>query len=72
MSMIAMWFKKSLIVAVIAALGLSALPFVSAYAQSANPPVTPGQPSSDGCKRLGQKSRLFMRASVKFSMAPTV
>ena len=49
MSMIAMWFKKSLIVAVITAMGFSALPLVSAYAQSANPPVTPapGQPSSD-------------------------
>ncbi len=49
MSMIAMWFKKSLIVAVVAAIGLSALPFINAYAQSANPPVTPdvGQPSSD-------------------------
>ncbi|HUI88100.1 MAG TPA: hypothetical protein VLX61_05200 [Anaerolineales bacterium] len=49
MSMIAMWFKKSLIVAIIAALGLSAVPLVSVYAQSPNPPTTPtpGQPSSD-------------------------
>ena len=46
MSMIAMWFKKSLIAAVIAAMGLGALPLVSAYAQSATPPATP-QPSSD-------------------------
>jgi len=49
MSMIAMWFKKSLLVAVTAALGLSALPLVGVYAQSANPPLspTPAQPSND-------------------------
>ena len=48
MSMIAIWLKRSLMVAVVAAMGLSALPFVNAYAQSANPPVTPApsQPSS--------------------------
>jgi hypothetical protein len=37
MSMIAMWFKKSLIVAMIAATALGALPFVNAYAQSPTP-----------------------------------
>jgi uncharacterized protein YoxC len=59
MSMIAMWFKKSLIVAVIAAMGLSALPFVSVYAQSANPPVTPnaGQPSSDRLQKTWSKEQ---------------
>jgi len=51
MSMIAMWFKKSLIVAAIAAIGLSALPFANAYAQSANPPVTP-TPSQSSSDRL--------------------
>ncbi len=40
MSTIVMWFKKSLLVAMIAALGLSAMPFVSAYAQTTTPPVT--------------------------------
>ena len=44
MSMIAMWFRRSLIVAAVVALGLSVLPFVPVYAQSPNPPVT--QPSS--------------------------
>ena len=48
MSTITIWFKKSLIVAIIAALSLSALPFVSAYAQSPTPvtPTAPGQPSA--------------------------
>ena len=54
MSMIVMWIKKSLIVAVVTAMGLSTLPFVNAYAQSANPPVTPapGQPSADKLQKL--------------------
>ena len=54
MSMIVIWIKKSLIVAMVAAMGLSALPFVNAYAQSANPPVTPapGQPSADKLQKL--------------------
>ena len=59
MSMIAMWFKKSLIGAVIAAMGLCALPFVNAYAQSANPPVTPtaGQPSNDRLQKAWAKDQ---------------
>jgi len=59
MSMIAMWFKKSLIVAVIAAIGLSTLPFINAYAQSANPPVTPnaGQPSNDRLQNVWSKEQ---------------
>ena len=54
MSMIVISIKKSLIVAIVAAMGLSALPFVNAYAQSANPPVTPtpGQPSADKLQKL--------------------
>ena len=64
MSMIAMWFKKSLIVAVVAAMGLSALPFVNAYAQSADPPVTPapGQPSSDKLQKAwGKEQTMYAR-----------
>jgi len=59
MSMIALWFKKSLIVAVMAAMGLSALPFVNAYAQSANPPVTPAptQPSNDKLQKAWTKDQ---------------
>ena len=59
MSMITMWFKKSLIVSVMAAMGLSALPFVNAYAQSANPPVTPvpGQPSNDRLQKAWTKAQ---------------
>ena len=59
MSMIAMWFKKSLIVAAIAAMGLSALPLFNAYAQSANPPVTPvpGQLSSDKLQKAWGKEQ---------------
>ena len=59
MSMIAIWLRKSLIVAAIAAIGLSALPFVNAYAQSATPPVTPtpGQPSSDKLQKAWTKEQ---------------
>jgi hypothetical protein len=75
MSMIAMWFKKSLIVAVIAAIGLSALPFVSAYAQSANPPVTPnaGQPSSDRLQAAWAKEQtVYARIGKLLDRANTV
>jgi cytochrome c556 len=49
MSMIAMWFKKILIITTITAVGLGVPPLVNVYAQSVNPPSTPvpGQPSSD-------------------------
>ena len=59
MSMIAIWLRKSLIVAAIAAMGLSALPFVNAYAQSANPPGTPapGQPSNDRLQKAWTKAQ---------------
>src|SRR5271157_5690129 len=59
MSVIAIWLRKSLMVAAIAAMGLSALPFVNAYAQSANPPVTPtsGQPSSDKLQKAWAKEQ---------------
>lgn len=59
MSMIAMWFRKSLIVAVIAAMGLGALPFVNVYAQSANPPATPvpGHASSDRLQKAWAKDQ---------------
>ena len=64
MSMIAMWFKKSLIVAVIAAMGLSAMPLFNASAQSANPPVTPvpGQLSSDKLQKAwGKEQTMYAR-----------
>lgn len=40
-------------------MGLSALPFVNAYAQSANPPVTPtaGQPSNDRLQKAWAKDQ---------------
>ncbi len=44
--MIATWFKKSLIVAVITAMGLSALPLASVYAQSPTPVTPTTTPSS--------------------------
>ena len=58
MSMIAIWSKKSLIVAVIAAMSLSALPLVGVYAQSPTP-VTPtsGQPSSDRLQKAWAKEQ---------------
>ena len=48
MSMIAVGFRKSLIVALLAALSLAGLPFEGAAAQTAQPPATalPVQPSS--------------------------
>jgi len=59
MSVIAIWLRKSLIVAAIAAMGLSALPFVNAYAQSTTPPVTPtpSQPSSDKLQKAWAKEQ---------------
>ena len=59
MSTITIWFKKSLIVAIIAALGLSALPFVSVYAQSPTPvtPTAPGQPSTDRLQKAWSKEQ---------------
>ena len=72
MSMIAMWFKKSLIVAMIAAMGLSALPFVNAYAQSPNPPVTPapGQPSSDKLQKAwAREQTIYTRIGKIFNRA---
>lgn len=60
MSTIVMWFKKSLIVAVIAAMGLGALPFVNAYAQSPTPvtPV-PGQTSTDRLQKAWARDQTF-------------
>jgi chaperonin cofactor prefoldin len=43
MSKIAMLFKKNLILLAITAMGLSTIPFVTAYAQSPTPPATPTQ-----------------------------
>lgn len=59
MSMIVMWLRKSLILAAVAAMGLSLLPFVNAYAQSATPPVapTPGQPSSNKLQKAWTKEQ---------------
>ena len=74
MSMIAMWFKKSLIVAVIAALGLSALPFVSVYAQSGTP-VTPSasQPSTDRLQKAWSKEQtVFARIGKILDRANTL
>jgi hypothetical protein len=56
MSMIAMWFRKSLIVALMAAMGLSVLPFVNVYAQSPNPPET--QPSSSKLQNAWSKEQV--------------
>ena len=44
MSRIEMWLRKSLMVAMVAALGLGILPLASAYAQTPNPPAI--QPST--------------------------
>jgi len=50
MSMIVTWFKKILIMAIMAVVGLSAFPLVNVYAQSANPPATPGKGQSSNDK----------------------
>ncbi len=50
---ITMWFKKTLLVALIAALGGVSVPLVDAYAQSPQPPVA-STPSSISTTRLSQ------------------
>jgi len=59
MAMIAMWFRKILIMAAMAAVGLSVLPPINGYAQSANPTVTPapGQPSNDKLQKGWSKEQ---------------
>src|SRR5258708_1411124 len=53
MSAIAIWLKKSFVVAAVAAISLSAMPIAGAYAQSPNPPVmpVPGQTVTDRLQR---------------------
>ncbi|MFZ1042987.1 MAG: hypothetical protein WAN58_16915 [Anaerolineales bacterium] len=75
MLMIVMWLKKSLIVAMVAVMGLSALPLVNAYAQAANPPVTPtpGQLSNDRLQKVWAKDQtVYARIGKILDSANTV
>lgn len=53
MSKIMMWFKKILLAALVTALGLSALPAVSAFALGLNDATTPPAPGQISNERLG-------------------
>jgi hypothetical protein len=54
MSTIVMWFKTTVLVSMIAALGLAAFPVVSAYALEPLEPPTPGTPTPISNDRLEQ------------------
>ncbi len=80
MSKIMMWFKKTFLVAVVAGLGLSALPVASAFALSLNdtaaPPVL-GQISNARLEKIWAREqalyvrigRLFDRADIRIARA---
>ncbi len=58
MSKIVMWLKKTLLIGVVASLGLSALPLASVYALSPNDTPTPTQISNDKLQQIWAKEQL--------------
>jgi len=76
MSKIMMWFKKFFLVALVAGLGLSALPVASVFAQGLNdtatPPV-PGQVSNTRLERVwAREQSINQRLGTMFSKSDTM
>jgi hypothetical protein len=72
MSMIALWFRKSLTAVAAVALALAALPVAGAYAQAANPPSTPvpGQASASRLQSAWAKEQaVYVRIGTMLTRA---
>lgn len=76
MSKIMMWFKKTFLVAIVAVLGLSALPVASAFAQGLNDTATPPAPGQASHPKLEQawakEQKVYDRLGTMFSKSDTM